>query len=112
MPSEQIRAIVVIAFQIRVRSCRYETVPASMPGHADVAGRRNIGLTDTMVSCYSFVRAHLTAMTHRLTTPLRTHRVRLEAKALLACARASRPASGGVIPTLPTANSADRMRGA
>jgi hypothetical protein len=65
-----------------------------------------------MVSCYSFLRAHLTTMTHCLTTPLRAHRVRLEAKALVACQRASRPLYGGVIPYLPTANSADRMRGA
>jgi hypothetical protein len=65
-----------------------------------------------MVCCYSFVRAHLTTMTHCLTTPLRTHRVRLEAKALLACERVSRPFTAGVIPSLPTAHSADRMRGA
>lgn len=57
-------------------------------------------------------QTNLTTMTHCLTTPLRTHRVRLEAKALIACERTSRPVNGGVIPSLPTANSADRMRGA
>ena len=71
-----------------------------------------VGLTGRMVSCYSFVRPHPTTMTHHLTTPLRTHRVRLEAKARLACTRDGRPSRDSVTPSLPTANSADRMRGA